>query len=118
MHARTTVALLLLAPLLGACGSLEKKSIMVNPGDGRDAVLSVMGTPDDRQFRDKDEVWQYCQTGAGFGYHDYRMIWFYDGRVTGITSYKDRTPASACSGHFRSVRWEDAPDRAVEVRMR
>lgn len=60
----------------------------------------------------------YCQTGAGFGYHDYRMIWFYNGKVTGITSYKDSTPASSCAGRFKPVRWENAPDHTLEIRER
>lgn len=38
----------------------------------------------------------------------YRIIWFYDGHVTGINSYKDSTPASSCTGYFKSIRWEDA----------
>jgi len=104
--------------ILSACGTLEKKSILLSPGDDKNKVLEVMGTPDDRQFQGKNEVWQYCVTGAGFGYHDYRIIWFYDSHVTGITSYKDSTPASSCKGHFKSIRWEDAPDRTLEIRNR
>jgi hypothetical protein len=92
-----------------ACGSLQDKATQINAGDDKARVREVMGEPGDRQFEGDAEVWQYCQTGAGFGYHDYRMIWFYRGKVTGVTSYKDHTPASGCSGHFQSVRWEDAP---------
>ena len=76
---------LIAASLLTACGSLERKSIMLNVGDSKEQVLSVMGTPDDRQLQGENEAWQYCQTGAGFGYHDYRTIWFFRGKVTGIT---------------------------------
>jgi hypothetical protein len=101
-----------------ACGSLEKRSILISHGDTKEKVISVMGTPDDLQFRETREVWQYCVTGAGFGYHDYRMIWFYDGHVTGVTSYKDSTPASSCAGHFKLVRWEEAPDKTIEIRNR
>lgn len=108
----------LILALLAGCGSLEKKASQINAGDSKDTVLSIMGTPGDRQFRGKDEAWQYGQTGAGFGYHDFRIIWFYDGKVTGITSYKDHTPASGASGHFKPIRWEDAPDYTVEVRPR
>jgi hypothetical protein len=103
---------LMMIALIGtllSCGSLQNRAMLVNPGDDKDRVMTVMGTPGDRQFQDDNEVWQYCQTGAGFGYHDYRMVWFYRGKVTGITSYKDHTPASGCSGHFRPVRWEEAP---------
>jgi hypothetical protein len=112
------VSVLVCLATLSACGSLEKKSALINPGDQKAQVLAVMGPPQDRQFRDKNEVWQYCVTGAGFGYHDYRMVWFYDGRVTGITSYKDSTPASSCQGHFKAVNWEEAPDKTIEIRNR
>lgn len=115
---KSVLAALCAMALSLACGSLEKKSILVNAGDGKDQVLSAMGMPHDRQFQGSAEVWQYCQTGAGYGYHDYRIIWFREGRVTGITSYKDSTPASSCAGHFREVRWEDAPDYTVEIRNR
>jgi len=104
--------------LVVGCGSLEKKSALINPGDSKETVMAVMGPPGDRQFQGKHEVWQYGQTGAGFGYHDYRMIWFYDAKVTGITSYKNYTPASSASAHFRPIRWEEAPDYTVEVRQR
>lgn len=77
---------------------LEKKTILLNPGDSKAKVLEVMGPPKDRQFQGDYEVWQYCITGAGFGYHDYRAIWLRNDQVTGITSYKDTTPASRCEG--------------------
>lgn len=100
-----TICLLLVL----ACGGLQNKAMLVNSGDDKQRVLAIMGSPQDRQFQGDNEVWQYCQTGAGFGYHDFRMIWFYRGKVTGVTSYKDHTPASGCAGHFKTVRWEDAP---------
>ncbi len=107
-----------LSATLMACGSLEKKSVLIDPGDSKEKVLQIMGTPGDRQFRGKDEAWQYGQTGAGFGYHDFRIIWFYDGKVTGITSYKDHTPATSAAAHFKPIRWEDAPNRTIELRIR
>jgi hypothetical protein len=107
-----------LGMFLCACGSLEKKTVLINPGDDKQKVLSIMGPPGDRQFRGKHEAWQYGKTGAGFGYHDFRIIWFYDGKVTGITSYKDYTPATSASAHFKPIRWEDAPDQTIEIRQR
>lgn len=104
--------------LLSACGTLEKKAGLINYGDDKSKVLAIMGPPGDRQFRGKDEAWQYGQTGAGFGYHDFRIVWFYDGGVTGVTSYKDYTPASSASAHFKPIRWEDAPDYTLEIRKR
>lgn len=113
---RYVVCLALLA--LSACGTLEHKAIQISPGDSKARVQEIMGTPRDRQFKDTNEAWQYCVTGAGFGYHDYRIIWFKDGRVTGITSYKDGTPGASCVGQMRPIRWEDAPDQTIEIRNR
>lgn len=72
---------------LFGCGTLEKKSILINIDDDKQKVLSIMGTPDDRQTQGKQEAWQYCISGAGFGYNDHRVVWFNNGYVTGITSY-------------------------------
>ncbi len=103
---------------LSACGSLEKKAMLLNVGDSKERVIEVMGTPDDRQLRDDNEAWQYCQTGAGFGYHDYRIIWFKQGKVSGINSYKSSRPASSCATDLKPIKWEDAPDAVIEVRDR
>jgi hypothetical protein len=103
---------------IASCGSLERKAALINPGDTKEMVLEKMGPPGDRQFNGQYEAWQYGQTGAGFGYHDYRIVWLYEGKVTGLTSYKSHVPASGASSHFRPIRWEEAPDVTVEVRRR
>ena len=113
-----TIIYILATLVLVGCGSLEKKSILISNGDTKAHVIKVMGTPDDRQLRGKHEAWQYCQTGAGFGYHDYRVFWFYSGKVTGVNSYKSSRPASSCMTDIRQVNWENAPDITVEVRNR
>jgi hypothetical protein len=118
MQKTRLVIFLFVIIILSSCGTLEKKSILINVDDDKNKILEIMGTPDDRQLQGQNEVWQYCVTGAGFGYHDYRVIWFRNGRVTGITSYKDSTPASSCVGHFKTIRWEEAPDSTIEIRQR
>lgn len=117
MKSRTT-GLVALFSCLVACGTLEKKTIQISPGDDKQAVLKVMGVPDDRQFQAKLEAWQYCVTGAGFGWNDYRVIWFEEGRVTGITSYKGGAPGASCMAGFQPIRWEHAPDQIIETRRR
>ena len=77
-----------------------------------------MGEPDDRQFKGKNEAWQYCQTGAGFGYHDYRVIWFYDGKITGVNSYKSNRAGASCVTDIKPIKWDEAPDVKIEVRER
>jgi len=112
------VVCIIVTLFISACGNLDKKSILINNGDTKEQVLSVMGVPDDRQFRGNDEVWQYCQTGAGFGYHDYRSIWFYDGEVTAINSYKSTRPGVSCVTDIKQVNWENRPDTTIEIRQR
>jgi hypothetical protein len=108
----------LMALLVTGCGSMERKAVLINPGDDKAAVLKVMGTPRDRQFKDSNEAWQYCQSAPG--YYDYRIVWFHSGEVTGISSYKKPAYMGSltCAGQLESVRWEDAPDTTIEVRNR
>jgi hypothetical protein len=92
-----------------SCKDLERKAVLINPGDSKEKVISILGNPGDRQFRGHLEAWQYGETGAGFGYHDYRLIWFRNNHVTGIESYKSYVPATAASAHFRDIDWNRAP---------
>jgi hypothetical protein len=114
----TTLLIATITLFLVACGSLEKKSVLIGIGDDKEHVLKIMGPPDDRELKGSNEAWQYCQTGAGFGYHDYRTIWLYNGKVTGISSYKSSKAGSSCVTEIRSVKWEDAPDTTIEIRNR
>ncbi|MBO2552866.1 hypothetical protein I6M38_12870 [Shewanella algae] len=102
--------------ILGGCGTLDNKTILINTGDSKERVMDIMGLPYDRQFKQQKEAWQYCVSGAGFGYNDHKIIWFTDKKVTGITSY--RTTRSGCSGAVKSIKWEDAPDYTIEIRER
>ncbi|RMG57685.1 MAG: hypothetical protein D6717_04370 [Gammaproteobacteria bacterium] len=102
--------------LIGGCGTLDKKTILINPGDSRERVLNIMGPPYDRQFKGNKEAWQYCVSGAGFGYNDHKIIWFTNKKVTGITTY--RTHRSGCTGAVKTIRWEEAPDYTIEIRNR
>ena len=118
MKHRLPTLFIMLAVLLSACGSLEKKAVLLNVGDTKEQVLAAMGPPDDRQLRGENEAWQYCQTGAGFGYHDYRIVWFDHGKLSGINSYKSSRPASSCVTDIRPIKWEEAPNATVEFRSR
>lgn len=118
MTATRTIIITTILLVLSACGTLDKKAVLINLGDTKEQVLKVMGSPDDSQFKGKNEAWQYCQTGAGFGYHDYRVFWFYDGKVTGVNSYKSSRPASSCVTDIKPINWDEAPDIKIEVRER
>jgi hypothetical protein len=102
--------------VLQGCGTLDNKTILIDAGDPKDKVIEILGVPYDRQFQGKQEAWQYCVSGAGFGYNDHKIIWFTDKKVTGITTY--RTTRSGCTGSVKTIKWEDAPDFTIEVRDR
>lgn len=102
--------------LIQGCGTLDSKTIQITHGDDKNKVLSIMGMPDDRQMKQYQEAWQYCVSGAGFGYNDHKVIWFYMGTVSGVTSYK--TTRTGCMGGIRQVNWQSAPDFVVETRNR
>lgn len=115
------VVALLAVTLAGGCASgsaLMKKSVLLDRGNPKERVLEVMGAPGDRQFRGDDEAWQYCRTDySGFSADQYVVVWLYQGRVTGVTTYRN-TQFGTCSSFFKTVRWEDAPDRTIEIRPR
>lgn len=102
--------------ILSGCGTLDSKILLLNAGDSKEKVIGVLGIPQDRQLQKNQEAWQYCVSGAGFGYNDHKIIWFDAGAVTGITSYK--THRSGCTGAFKTIRWEEAPDLVIEKRER
>lgn len=108
--------MLLITSLLSGCGTLDNKTILIDAGDSKEKVIDTMGLPYDRQFEQQKEAWQYCVSGAGFGYNDHKIIWFTDKKVTGITSY--RTNRTGCTGAVKTIKWEDAPDYIVEIRKR
>lgn len=107
--------------LLISCGgqALLNKSMMVERGYEKQQVLDLLGPPGDRQFNGDDEAWQYCRTGMSTD--QFVVVWFFHGKVTGITTYKLGSNAGYigdCSQGFKTVRWEDAPDRTIELRHR
>lgn len=95
--------------LLAACGTLQEKSMGVKTGDTPATVLAIMGTPVVRQSHGQNEAWQYGESGSGFAHHDNRVIWFFAGKVTGITFYENDVPGTAAPNQFKQIRWEDAP---------
>lgn len=116
MRASITAAVLCITLIISGCGTLDSKTILLNVGDTKEKVLDVMGTPADRQVNGQQEAWQYCVSGAGFGWNDHKVIWFNAGRVTGITSYRTHEPG--CQGQIRPVQWESAPNSVIEIRQR
>jgi hypothetical protein len=100
-------------------GALLRQSLMVDRGYTKKQVIEVLGPPGDRQFKGDDEAWQYCRTGISTD--QFVIVWLYRGTVTGVTTYKAGSNAGYvgdCSQGFKTIRWENAPDRTIEFRYR
>lgn len=108
---------LLVFLFLTACASQPSAIFDINYGDSKSSVIQKLGPPEDRQFKEGYEALQYCTTGTSFGASTFNIIWLKDGLVTGVNSYTVNH-AGSCSGHFRQVKWEDAPDQIIEIRER
>jgi hypothetical protein len=101
---------------LAGCSSLNEKTLQIQQGDPKDRVIAAMGSPEDRQFDGRDEAWQYGVV-ATMGLCEYTIVWFRDGTVRGLSSYRARSVAG-CRAGLRSIRWEEAPTAAIEIRQR
>lgn len=110
-------ALIISLTLLAGCASQPSAIFDINYGDTRASVIEKLGPPEDRQFKEGYEAFQYCTTGTSFGTSTFNIIWLRDGLVTGMNNYTVNH-AGSCSGHFRQVKWEDAPDQIIEIRDR
>ena len=87
----------------------------IEKGFSKEEVISEIGMPQNKQFHGRDEAWQYCS--MGFSVDDHLIVWFYDGHVTGMQTYIVTTGVGMCRD-FKTIRWEDAPDRSIEFRLR
>lgn len=118
---KTRLLILLTALMLSSCSanlrSFQSSHVLIDNGMSKKEVLEVMGAPGDRQFSGDDEAWQYCANSYGLEPHQYVIIWFYKGRVTGINSYKS-SYMGFCQGAFKTIRWQEAPDRTIEIRSK
>ena len=103
--------------LLWGCATVPVAFNEINAGDSKSDVVVKVGAPENRQFSGKNEAFQYCTTGTSLGVSTYNIIWFFDGKVTGVNSYSLERPG-LCSGHFKTLNWEDAPDTIIELRAR
>ncbi len=109
-------AVLLLAFLFVGCANAQRKSNLINAGDSKETVISVMGQPENRQFKESLEAWQYCDTL--FGKFNFSVVWFQKGVVTGVNTKSVGAAHGLCDGEFPTVKWEDAPNSTIEIRNR
>ena len=112
------IAILFVLASLAGCATnpIMEKAARIKPGTSVDDLRQFMGEPQDRQFRGKNEAWQYCSTGAFAD--EYVLVWISGGAVSGMQTYRNTTGTGFCESFFRTVNWEHAPDRTIEIRQR
>ena len=97
--------------ILAGCVSINQSTLertaLVNQGMEKEKVLELLGTPGNRQFRDKNEAWQYCQTSIFDSTDKFVVIWFYDGVVNGTSTYT-QSQFGMCESFFKTIDWSDA----------
>lgn len=113
------VSSLCLAMSCESRGTLTQQAAAVKRGDSSARAIQLLGTPDDSQSEDDDEVLQYCKSKVPVVVSDsgeYVLVWLYKDVVTGVATYHRllKGPGSCATG-FKAVHWEDAPDRIAEV---
>ena len=95
--------------LLTGCAtspSILKQSMLLEPGMSKAEVVDIMGMPRNRSFRENAEVLQFCRTGNIAD--EYVNVWLLDGKVKGLTNYKDGS-GLLCGDDMREVDWGQAP---------
>jgi hypothetical protein len=85
--------------LLISCASTKfaRKAMLIENGMPKKEVLSILGTPDDRQFRMDEEIWTYRFTDLDK--IKYYFVWFRNDRVTSLTSDEADSPDNSYYRH-------------------
>jgi len=83
---------------------LATKANAIEPGQTKQDVIKILGTPGDKQFNDKNEAWQYCSTGIGGD--KFVVVWFYDAIVTGMTTYTNNLGVGNCDKFYKRIDWQ------------
>jgi hypothetical protein len=101
---------------LGACAHTTahgKNELKV--GMTTDQVRNLLGTPDDRSFRENNEALQYYDV-VGVGQCEYLTVWFTDGVVRAVTSRRGSSVAG-CGLGSQPIDWGQMPKPTIDVNV-
>lgn len=101
---------------LSACstaGVIQRSAFMqLQPGMSREQVISLLGEPGNRTFRERAEAIQYCRTGISTD--EYFTVWLVDGVVRSVSTQNAYVAEGSCGGRYPTMDWSSAP---TEVRV-
>lgn len=98
--------------ILSGC-AINPATFKINAGDSRDRVVELLGPPENRQFKGQNEALQYCVNGTSFGHSTVTIVWLHNQIVTSLN-----TADLYGSCQFKTIDWDNAPDRVIEIRKR
>jgi hypothetical protein len=90
---KITIAVCILVLFFIGCSGeyLRESSFHIERGMDEKQVISIMGVPDNKHVSGNEEVWEYKNVDTpGFCYRLF-FVWFADGGVTGVTTFKPVT---------------------------
>jgi len=116
MNRRNAILLALVVVLVGCASTTQRGKSELNPGMTTDQVRALLGTPDDRSFRESDEAWQY-EDVVGFGQCEYLTAWFLDGNLHAVTTRRGSSVAGCGLGSM-SVDWGQMPTPSIDVNVK
>ena len=100
---------------LSGCSTSMKKSMALEPGASKSEVLTAMGTPYDRSFKEQNQAWQYMNV-VGFGQCEYVTVWFQGEVLHSITSRRGSSVAG-CGLGSQPVDWGQFKPYPIEMKM-
>jgi len=110
MRYMVIVALMLILQACASQSAVVRKSATVRLGMSEAELRQVMGEPQNRQFKGKNEAWQYCSTTTPglrttiMSVFGFLMVLFPECKPIEITKFGN------CENFFQTVNWQEAPD--------
>jgi len=89
-----------------------QQSVYINPGMSKSEVINIMGAPGNKQFNGIDEVLQWCESGHIM--NTYIIVWFNDGIVTQINTYK----RGGKPNDYKNINWNYRPNETPRIHRR
>lgn len=86
--------------------------LALEPGMTKAEVISRLGEPGNRTFRDSVEALHYCRTGLATD--EYFTVWLSSGFVRAVSTENAVIAYGSCGGRYPDTDWARAP---AEVRV-
>jgi len=115
MTGRMYLCAALLIGLAGCASTTKRGKAELEVGMTTAQVRHLLGTPDDRSFRENNEAWQYHDV-VGYGQCEYLTAWFTQGILHAVTTRRGASIAGCGLGSM-AVDWGQMPKPSIDVNI-